>query len=120
MTWNTELTFMSPAKLKRLIRELHEDWKNRTPRQFFEKHAPDRMQDLDEQVKELLGKTLVVVQKGSNHISIASKTNYDKFIPEEKRFEQYVYPFELGEGEVYIPLEEVPEKWLEITGKEMA
>ena len=118
-TYNTELSFMPAAQLEKLILELKDSWECKTPSEFFEKHAPDRMKDIYEKKQELLDKTCVITQTGMG-LSCATKKNFDNFIKEKQDYESLVYPFELPDGEIYIPLEQVPDKYQQLYGKEMA
>ena len=95
---NTELTVMPKDEVEKIILELSNDWKNCDPLQFFNKHAPERMEDLNNQMRGLLNKYLFVVCN-SDSLMLTGKRDLN--------------------GRKIVPLEEVPKIYKEIYGKEM-
>ena len=94
----TELTVLNKEEIEEIVQELFEDWKNLSSLKFFNKHAPERMQDLNKLIRGLL----------NNYLFLAK---VDKsLILTDKR--------DLAGREI-IPLENIPEVYKKIHGREM-
>lgn len=91
---------MKKEEIESIIKELFKDWNNLSPIEFFNKNAPERMEDLNIQIRELLNNELFVI-KGENYLMLSGKRkiNYS--------------------GHEIVPLEKVPDVYREIYGREM-
>ena len=94
----TELTVLNKEEIEEIVYELFEDWKNLSSLEFFNKHAPEKMEDLNKQIYGLLNNNLFLV-KSDDSLSLTSKRD-------------------LGGREI-VPLKKIPEVYKEIYGREM-
>lgn len=125
---SNELTTMSKQEVEDFVLELLNAWNQMERIEYFNKYALDKMLDVNNHVKGLLNKTVIVTRDKWKDVDgtkkegmgLLEKKNLDKFIPEIQDFESMRYPFPLERNQKYIPLKKAPKVYEEIYGYEMA